>query len=496
MHNCPNDDEKYLYLKTNKFYFYYLGIYSTILLFTGMCLFIISHPFFYVFLPFVIVTLFYLTISYAVGIFSNDFDHMIHKIIIDFVEYKPTIDIYYTCAGEDFAIIYNSLKAIQSMVFHSPYIINVYVLDDQQTNKYIRLVCSELEFNYIARPSRGEWKKAGNLRYAFEKTKGDLIVIFDADFCPRPDFLTQTVPYFAKSDIGIIQTPQFFQPSECTNWIDRGSAIIQILFYKLIQTNRNHFGAAICVGTNAVYRRKALEPFGGTALIGYSEDVHTGFNVVNSGYKLKYIPINLAKGLCPNRMSQYFNQQYRWCMGSLTLALNKGFWVSSLNYIQKLCYMSGMLYYVITAISIFINCIPSLLVLYFLPQFVLWYSVLWSIPSLLFGTVFFAYWTKHWHILDVLRSRIFSYYAYFFAAKDKLFGDLMEWIPTGSGNQAYERFIKAKRLIFIWNTLNLSLVLFGCGYHWSIVRFNSIPLISVTLFWFAVNISIISKTSD
>lgn len=28
-------------------------------------------------------------------------------------------------------------------------------------------------------------KKAGNLRYAFARTSGEAVVIFDADFCPR-----------------------------------------------------------------------------------------------------------------------------------------------------------------------------------------------------------------------------------------------------------------------------------------------------------------------
>jgi len=31
------------------------------------------------------------------------------------------------------------------------------------------------------------------------------------------------------------------------------------------------------VGSNAVYRRAALEAVGGTAEIGFSEDVHTGY---------------------------------------------------------------------------------------------------------------------------------------------------------------------------------------------------------------------------
>lgn len=37
----------------------------------------------------------------------------------------------------------------------------------------------------IRRDNRPEMKKAGNLRYAFARTSGEAVVIFDADFCPR-----------------------------------------------------------------------------------------------------------------------------------------------------------------------------------------------------------------------------------------------------------------------------------------------------------------------
>lgn len=36
-----------------------------------------------------------------------------------------------------------------------------------------------------------------------------------------------------------------------------------------------------------MYRREVLAAFGGTAAIGYSEDVHTGFNCITPGFKLK-----------------------------------------------------------------------------------------------------------------------------------------------------------------------------------------------------------------
>lgn len=78
-------------------------------------------------------------------------------------------------------------------------------------------------------------KKAGNLRYAFARTSGEAIIILDADFCPRTDFIRETVPYLLDPSIGILQTPQFFRYREEQTWIEQGAGTSQEFFYRLVQ---------------------------------------------------------------------------------------------------------------------------------------------------------------------------------------------------------------------------------------------------------------------
>ena len=72
-------------------------------------------------------------------------------------------------------------------------------------------------------PPLAEHKKAGNLNYAFRRTRGEHIVIFDADSgrgqtsSPRPS-RTWTTPY-----VGIVQTPQFFRVSRRQSWVERAA---------------------------------------------------------------------------------------------------------------------------------------------------------------------------------------------------------------------------------------------------------------------------------
>ena len=98
-----------------------------------------------------------------------------------------------------------------------------------------------------------------------------------------------------------------------------------------MQPARDAVDAAICVGTNAVYRRSALDEVGGFAQIGHSEDVHTGVKLAKAGYRTRYVPVNLAKGMCPDTFDGFVNQQYRWCTGSMSLLADPDFHRSRLT---------------------------------------------------------------------------------------------------------------------------------------------------------------------
>ncbi len=62
-----------------------------------------------------------------------------------------------------------------------------------------------------------------------------MISIFDADFCPRADFLRETLPYLVDPSIGILQTPQFFRRRDSQTWVEQGAGACQETFYRLVQ---------------------------------------------------------------------------------------------------------------------------------------------------------------------------------------------------------------------------------------------------------------------
>jgi glycosyltransferase involved in cell wall biosynthesis len=500
----PSPREVKLYIKSGKTRLYTFGTASLFLLITGMILFIRGNPeTSFVFGIFSSVTIFYLLVSYFIGVFGKEFDSKEHfkKVALFNPESlpeteRPTIDIFYPTCGEDANLQIKVLDNIIDLQKRWGVNCKIYCLDDSKNNTGYDAFTSvrhrTKNIFYISREDKGVLKKAGNLRNAFKVTSGKYIAVFDADFSPHPSFFEQTVPYLETDNkIGILQTPQYFNTSEGVNWIQKGASYVQELFYRLIQVNRNSFDASICVGTCAVYRRDALSPFGGPADIPYSEDVRTGFRLLSIGYLTKYIPLNLTKGLCPDTVPAYFIQQHRWALGSIDLFLSKEFWKVKMSTMQRLCYLSGMLYYITTGLGVFFVYFPSLYLLIFKPDMILLFNAIFSVPSFIFGTIYMAYWTKApWGVYS-MKARIVSYHAHLFALVERLTNTITPWQATGVATKT-KVYTKFQKLMF-WKITIITFVTLICvfSHYESYGIINFIPTLFFCLLNYYLYVSIL-----
>ena len=490
---APSDEEKLQYIHLNRLLYFPFGIFSIICINVGMILFIKSSYYFFFLLPFVIYQFIYLSTSYVIGIFGGSFDYEQHKrnlAIPELEKFCPSVDIFLPCCGEPLVVLRNTYKYVKR-VDYCNYM--VHVLDDKDKPE-VKELAAEYGFNYIVRPNRPHLKKAGNLRYAFTKTNGDFFLILDADFCPRHDFLKETLPYFYNyPNIAILQTPQYFRVRDEQTWVEKGAGAVQELFYRLIQTYRNNFNASICVGTSAVYRRVALAPFGGTYEIEHSEDVHTGFNATINGWLVKYLPLNLSMGCCPDNLKSFFTQQYRWASGSTSLLTSKMFWKSNLTKTQKICYLCGMFYYSASAISIFTTPLSSILIIYFLPDKCLYYNSAFTLPSFIYSLVFMRIWQKQRYRSYVPKIRIFTYYANLIAIADTILNTRMEWKVSGSNakKQKNKKYKIAVTILIVWTAIYQSLTIGGIIWRsFEFAFYNFLPSLLITLYSLFLTIEI------
>jgi cellulose synthase (UDP-forming) len=437
----PDDTEKYSYLDRD------LAYLATILIIGAACLVIsqvrfeLHAPFAWPFMIFTATYVIYQAISLPINFTGRGFNLARHQDLVGSwqPETYPTVDIYLPICGEPIDVLANTWRAVVDLIAAYPGSAQAFVLDDGPSQAAQDLA-AQLTFSYLRRPDARAFKKSGNLRHAFARTSGEFVLILDADFAPRSDFLAETLPYFAgDARLAIVQTPQFFRESFAQAWIENAAGAIQEVFYRSIQVARDRFGAAICVGTSAVYRRSALEPQGGPTLIPYAEDVHTGLDVRRTGWSVTYLPLVLSTGICPDNLDAFVRQQYRWCTGNAGVMFSRRMWSVPMTIPARLTYISGFFYYAYTALLTFFGPIIPVIMLAFLPGQIRLRNFVVLLPAMLTGFVLYPLWHRASYGPSVWPLGIARGWAHVLAIWDGARGKTMGWHPTRTPGSSLRR---------------------------------------------------------
>ncbi|SDG07337.1 cellulose synthase (UDP-forming) [Sinosporangium album] len=389
----------------------------------------------------------------------------------------PSVDVFLPTRGEPMAILRNTFHYVGGLAWNGP--VTVWVLDDAGRED-VEALAGEFGFHYSARPDRGHLKKAGNLNHGLSISDGELIAVFDADFCPRPDFLTHLAPYLEDPTTAIAQSPQYFDTDASMNWLERTAAASQELFYRWLQPSRDADGGAICVGTNVLYRRSTLEAIGGFPRIDHSEDIYTSVELMKHGLRTKYVPVLLAKGLSPDNMAAYIAQQYRWAMGCLSLLFSRDFHTTPMEWRVRVSYWCGFLSYFVSALNILAVPLPGLIMLFFHPDEVrAWHMIPFLGPLWIALVLFPAVSVSRWRF-EVIRVQTLYAYCHLIAIWHALRDQAAAWVPSGAGAGRSRLVSQVGWLAFVWLTATTAATwigiavqapVYGWGEYWAMAAF-------------------------
>lgn len=271
-----------------------------------------------------------------------------------YVHRKPIkVDVFIPVYGEPVAEILATAVAARNIYGKH----RTFILDDGGSDD-VELLAHKVGVEYIRRPVHNN-AKAGNINHALSITDGDFYLILDADFVAYPTILYETIPFFENDNLAFVQTPQFYDNEN--NFVSSAANFMQNVFYSLIQSGKNRFNAAFCVGTNVVFRRKAVEAIGGMYTKSKSEDIWTSLQLHEKGYDSVYIPNVLAVGKTPETLMAYSKQQLRWATGSFEIFLRANpLTRRRLTVDQRLQYFATTSYYFVGFSSLLLLLLPPL----------------------------------------------------------------------------------------------------------------------------------------
>ena len=209
--------------------------------------------------------------------------------------------------------------------------LQVLVLDDS-TDETTALVARRvadlqeegLDIHLLHRRERRGFK-AGALQEALARTKGEIVVLFDADFLPPRDYLRRVVPFFvADPRLGCIQT-RWEHLNRDFSLLTRAQALALDGHFAVEQVARNRAGLFMAFnGTAGAWRRACIEDGGGWQADTLCEDLDLSYRAQLRGWRFLFLPEVAAPAELPAQMAAFKRQQFRWAKGSVQVLRKLG----------------------------------------------------------------------------------------------------------------------------------------------------------------------------
>src|SRR6185369_8303951 len=157
--------------------------------------------------------------------------------------------------------------------------------------------------------------KAGALQAGLETATGELVAVFDADFCPPADFLMRTVHYFADPKIGVVQTRWSYLNRDY-NFLTEVEAILLDGHFILEHGARSRAGYFFNFnGTAGILRREMIDDAGGWQHDTLTEDSDLSYRAQVKGWRFVYLPGLDCPSELPVEIHGFQVQQFRWAKG-------------------------------------------------------------------------------------------------------------------------------------------------------------------------------------
>ena len=187
--------------------------------------------------------------------------------------------------------------------------------------------------------------KAGALKAATPKAKGEFIAIFDADFLPNKDFLKKTIEHFKDPKVGVVQT-KWEHINQSYSLLTELQAFQLNVHFTIEQYGRKAGNLMLQFnGTGGVWRKKCIEQSGGWEADTLTEDLDLSYRAQLKGWEIVFLEGVLAPAELPAEINGLKSQQFRWMKGGAETArkMLPTVWRSDLNLTQKIHATSHLL---------------------------------------------------------------------------------------------------------------------------------------------------------
>jgi cellulose synthase/poly-beta-1,6-N-acetylglucosamine synthase-like glycosyltransferase len=235
----------------------------------------------------------------------------------EITDFEPTVSVLVACRDEEL-VVPQLLDALLGFDYPEDRL-EVVVVNDGSCDRTGALLDDgahrEPRLRIVHRPAGAVGGKSGALNDGFVHTRGEIVVVFDADHQPRPDVIRKLVRHFRDPAVGAVQ-------GRCSISNPNDSLLARLIWmdylagYLVNEYGRQSlFQLPAYGGANCAVRATTLSTLGGWNESSVTEDTDLTMRVLLHGLRVRYDveAVDDEEGVVT--LGRYWHQRYRWARG-------------------------------------------------------------------------------------------------------------------------------------------------------------------------------------
>lgn len=233
-------------------------------------------------------------------------------------DYKPSVSVIIAAHNEEF-VIEDTLNNLLQLDYPD---FDLWVFNDRSKDgtqavlDQFKTHTNDVRLHIVHRADNALPGKSAVLNEALEKTRGEIIVVFDADGRVQPNFLTRILPYLAEAHVGAVQVRKVIQNAK-VNLLTRCQAHEYMLDAQFQMGRDTIKGAVELRGNGEAIKREALLQVDGWNDETITDDLDLSTKLHIAGWDIRFAPDVTVEEEGIVAFVPLLKQRRRWAEGSL-----------------------------------------------------------------------------------------------------------------------------------------------------------------------------------
>lgn len=236
------------------------------------------------------------------------------------ISFKPTVSVLIAARNEE-SVLGRLLHRTTKLTYPKEKL-EVIVINDASEDQTGKIAEDFSTMYSFISAVHGEPSLVGNgkpsaLNEGLKRAKGEILICFDADYCPPNDIIEKLVEYFVDPEVGLVQG-RVTVLNEPASLVSRLAAMERVGGYRVDQLARDKLGLVPQYGgTAGAVRKKFLEAIGGWDTNILAEDTDLTFQAYRAGFKVRYANDAECYEEAVEDWRSLWRQRHRWAKGHM-----------------------------------------------------------------------------------------------------------------------------------------------------------------------------------